>query len=72
MAKLKISFMNFPNDDNNSELFMSDKKIILIKKSCNIKKYYIYIIICNKILALTIKLIIIITLLTNKNGAYRA
>jgi hypothetical protein len=64
--------MNFPNDDNNSELFMSDKKIILIKNSCNIKNYYIYIIISNKILALTIKLIIIITLLTNKNGAYRA
>ena len=26
MAKLKISFMNFSNDDNNSELFMADKK----------------------------------------------
>ena len=36
--------MNFPNADNNSELFMSDKKIILIKNSCNIKKYYIYMI----------------------------
>lgn len=53
MAKLKISFMNFPNDDNYSELFMSDKKkLILIKNSCKIKKYYIYIIIYNKILLL--------------------